>query len=233
MDYVANTTATTSTGCARARPCCSSAGRASGRTRPARSTRPGVSRGCSARRASVTSSTSGGTTSLTTGRPGSGRSHTTCPDSHERPHDRTPARHRGGLARCVRGARRAPRAGRRRDAAHRADPQRAVRPALPAALLGRDRPARLVVRPAARVAEEGLADGRRLPAEQPVHVPGDGEALRVLRADAARDPRARDVADPAQGAARAIERFQPTAERVQRAVRPRDDRRATSATRSS
>ena len=93
-----------------------------------------------------------------------------------------------------------------------------------AALLGRDRPARLVVRPAARVVEEGLADGRRLPAEQPLHVPGDGEALRVLRADAARDPRARDVADPAQGAAR--ERAVPTDGRaLQRAVRSRDDRR--------
>ena len=44
MDYVANTdTATTSTGCARARRCSSSAARASGRTRPARSSRPGVS----------------------------------------------------------------------------------------------------------------------------------------------------------------------------------------------
>ena len=91
---------------------------------------------------------------------------------------------------------------RRRDVAHRADPQRAVRPPLPATLLGRHRPARLVVRLAARVVEEGLADGRRLSAEQPVHVPGDGEALCVLRVDAARDPRAGDVADPAQGAAR-------------------------------
>ena len=60
----------------------------------------------------------------------------------------------------------------------------------------------LVVRPAARLAEEGRADGRRLSAEQPVHVPGDGEALGVLRDDAARAfAGARDVADPAQGAA--------------------------------
>ena len=94
-----------------------------------------------------------------------------------------------------------------------------------AALLARHRPARVVVRPAARVAEEDLADGRRLPAEQPVHLPGDGEALRVLRADAARDPRAGDLADPAQGAAR-----QPAlpadGRALQRAVRPRGDRRA-------
>ena len=142
----------------------------------------------------------------------------------ERPRDRPVARHRGGLAGRVRGARLAARAGRRQRAAHRAHRQRAVRPALPPALLDRHRPARVVVRPAARVAEEGLADGRRLSAEQPVHVPGDGEALGVLRADAARHPRARDVADPAQGAA--AEPALPADRRaLQRAVRPRGDRR--------
>ena len=92
------------------------------------------------------------------------------------------------------------------------------------ALLARDRPARLVVHGAARVAEEGLADGRRLPAEQPVHVPGDGEALGVLRDDAARPERARDVADPAQEPAR--ERALPADRRaLQPPVRPRGDRR--------
>ena len=39
MDYVANLQATISTGCARRPRCCSSAARASGRTRPARSSR--------------------------------------------------------------------------------------------------------------------------------------------------------------------------------------------------
>ena len=37
----------------------------------------------------------------------------------------------------------------------------------------------VVLRPA-RVAEEGRADGRRVPAQQPVHVPGDGEARGLL-----------------------------------------------------
>ena len=60
--------------------------------------------------------------------------------------------------------------------------------------------------------------------EQPVHVPGDGEALRVLRTDAARHPRARDLADPAQGAA---DKPSLPADRraLQRAVRRRVDRR--------
>src|SRR5207342_3842479 len=80
----------------------------------------------------------------------------------------------------------------------RADLQRALRPPLPPALLARDRPARLVVHGSARVAEEGLADGRRVPAQQPIHVPGDGEALRLLRDDAARVEGAGNVADPAQ-----------------------------------
>ena len=114
----------------------------------------------------------------------------------------------------------------------RADHERAVRPALEAALLARDRPARLVVHRPARVAEEGLADGRRLPAEQPVHVPGDGEALRLLRDDAARAERAGDVADPAQEPAR-----EPALRADRRALqpplRPRGDRGARSATRST
>src|SRR4029453_13887216 len=94
------------------------------------------------------------------------------------------------LAVCVRVPARAPRPDRVARAEAQADDgtdrQRAVRPSLPAALLARDRPARMVVRPPARVAEEGRADGRRLPAEQPVHVPVDGEARGLLRDAAAR-----------------------------------------------
>ena len=213
---------------------CSSAARGSGRTRPARSTRRSASARCSPRRAFR---------------------HEVDLWGHDVPHDwpswrRQIAHHLPRFCLMTEHAiglllgteedwpaafealvaRLGPVDG--HDAAHRADPQRAVRPALPAALLARDRPARVVVRPAARLAEEGLADGRRLSAEQPVHVPGDGEALGVLRADAARHPRAGDVADPAQGAAG--EPALPADRRaVQRAVRPRGDRRATSATRSS
>ena len=76
--------------------------------------------------------------------------------------------------------------GRDARAGRGADPQRAVRPALAAALHARHRPALLVVRPATGVAEEDRAARRRLPPQQPVHVPGDGEARRVLRDDAAR-----------------------------------------------
>ncbi len=79
--------------------------------------------------------------------------------------------------------------GRRRDRSQlrrRADHRRAVRPALRAVVRPGDRPARLLVLPPARVAEEGRADGRRLPAQLAVHLPGDGEARRLLRHDAAR-----------------------------------------------
>ena len=87
-------------------------------------------------------------------------------------------------------------------AGHRARDDRAVRPARAAAPRARHRPARpLVLRPA-RVDQEGRADGRRVPPEQPVHVPGDGEALGLLRDDPARAEGARDVARPAQAAAR-------------------------------
>src|SRR5205823_7372851 len=120
----------------------------------------------------------GVTTSRTTGPRGATRSPTICQGSSDGgARDRPAARHGGGLAGGIRGARNATRAGRRQRAAHGADLERAVRPPLPAALLARHRPARVVVRPAARVAEEGLADGRRVPLEQPLHVPGDGEAL--------------------------------------------------------
>ena len=158
--------------------------------------------------------------------------------AHERPPapDRSPPRHRGGLAARLRAPARAgwPDRPRGRDARadDGADHERAVRPALHAALLARDRPARLVVHGAARVAEEDLADGRRLPAQQPVHVPGDGEALGLLRDDAARPERAGDVADPAQEPAG--ERALPADRRaLQPPVRPRRDRRHGSATRST
>ena len=67
----------------------------------------------------------------------------------------------------------------------RAPDHRAVRPARQAAPRAGHRPARLLVLPPARVAEEGRADGRRLPAQQPVHLPVDGEARRLLRDDPA------------------------------------------------
>ena len=113
--------ATISTGCARRRRSCSSAGRASGRTRPARSSRRSASVRCSPRRASGTRSISGATTCRTTGRRGGGRSLIICPgscDARDRARDRPAPRHRGGLARGLRGARLAARSGRRAHAAH-------------------------------------------------------------------------------------------------------------------
>ena len=174
-----------------------------GRTRPARSTRPTGSHRCSRGRGFHTSWTSGERTRRTTGPHGNGRSLTIYPALSEHPH-RSPARHRGRLAPGLRGAR-LPAAGgtpRRRDAhlPHRADHQRAVRPPRAAALRAGDRPPRLVVRDRARVGEEGGADGRRLPAEQPVHVPGDGKALRLLRDDPPRAEGPGDLDGPAQGA---------------------------------
>ena len=73
----------------------------------------------------------------------------------------------------------------------RAHHGRAVRPALRAVVRPGDRPPRLLVLPPARVAEEGRADGRRVPAQLAVHVPGDGEARRLLRDDPARPQGAR------------------------------------------
>ena len=114
----------------------------------------------------------------------------------------------------------------------RADHDGAVRPARQAAPRPRRRPARLLVLPPARVAEEGRADGRRVPAQQPVHVPVDGEARGLLRDAAARAEGAADRARPAQEPARQralrLHRGQ-----VQPAVRPRRDRRRRSATRCS
>ena len=140
------------------------------------------------------------------------------------------ARHRGGLVDVVR----APRGARglvRRGAARRTrlDVERVTNE--PFDLRYRPRYALVIDRLgwwyalAARVAEEGRADGRRLRAEQPVHVPGDGEAFGVLRDDATRAEGARHVVDPAQAAAG--ERALPDDGRaLQPAVRPDDDRRA-------
>ena len=154
----------------------------------------------------------------------------------EAPPDGLAPGHRGGLAGRVRGRPRParPAAPRRRDARAlgRADPQRALRPALEAGLHARDRPALLVVRPPARVAEEDRAHGRRLPVEQPVHVPGHGEARGLLRDDAARPACPGDVAPPAQAPARQPA-LRADGRALQPGVRPRRGSASGSATRST
>ena len=156
-----------------------------------------------------TSSTSGATTCRTTGRRGAPRSPTICRAScrwRERLHliglllgteEDWPRAFEDAASRRL-----GPDRARRRDARARppsgSPTSRSTCAA--AAPRARDRPARLVVRHPARVAEEGRADGRRLPAEQPVHVPGDGEALGLLRDDPARAEGAGDLDDPAQAA---------------------------------
>ena len=107
---------------------------------------------------------------------------------------------------------------------HRADHDGAVRPARPSALRARDRPARVLVLPPARMAEEGRADERRVPAEQPVHVPVDGEARGLLRDDPARAQGAADRAGPAQGPAGQLA-LPVHRGPLQPAVRPARDRR--------
>ena len=102
----------------------------------------------------------------------------------------------------------------------RADHDGAVRPARQAALRPRRRPAGLLVLPPARVAEEGRVDGRRVPAQQPVHVPVDGEARGILRDAAARAEGAADGAGPAQEPARQ-RALRLHGGQVQPAVRPR------------
>ena len=97
-------------------------------------------------------------------------------------------------------------------------------PARPAASGPRHRPARVLVLRAARVVEEGLPDGRRLPAQQPVHVPVHGEALGLLRDDAAGAEDPRDRAGPVQEPARPRQvRLHRRA--LQPALRPGRDRR--------
>ena len=66
------------------------------------------------------------------------------------------------------------------------------------------RPARVLVLPPPGVAQEGRPDGRRLPAQQPVHVPVDGEARGLLRDDAARAQGAGDGARAVQEPARQL-----------------------------
>ena len=108
-----------------------------------------------------------------------------------RPPDRTAARRRGGLAAGVRGDPAPGRAGRRPTATTHtfASERLTIEPfdlTDPVRTEPGHRPARLLVLPPARVAEEGRAGQRHLPAQQPVHVPVDGEAQRLLRDDPAR-----------------------------------------------
>src|SRR6266542_145522 len=152
--------ATTGTGYGPGCRCCWSAGRASGRTRPARWSRPSGWPASSPRKASGTSWTCGATTYRMTGRHGAPSSPTTyrasarsnrvhCGSSHW-----LAARHRGRLAPGVRGAGPPARQGdrRRRHHApdhHRAGHHRTVQPALPAPALAGHRPARVLVLPPA------------------------------------------------------------------------------------
>ena len=106
----------------------------------------------------------------------------------------------------------------------RAADHRAVRPDGPGAHRARHRPPGLLVLPPARVAEEGRHGQRDLPAQQPVHLPVDGEALGVLRHAAARPEGA--THDP--GALQEPRRQRPLGlhrQEVQPALRPRQDRR--------
>ena len=107
----------------------------------------------------------------------------------------------------------------------RAPDHRALRPARQAAPRAGRRSPRLLVLPPARVAEEGGDDGRRLPAQQPLHLPVDGEARRLLRDDPLR----------AEGAAHGARALQAPARQralglhggpLQPPVRPRRGRRA-------
>ena len=82
----------------------------------------------------------------------------------------------------------------------------------------------LLVLPPARVAQEGRADGRRLPAQQPVHVPVDGEALGLLRVAAPRMHVPETVLVPYKNPVDNV-RWAYTSEQVQQVLRPRRDRR--------
>ena len=174
------------------------------------------------RRASGTSSTCGVTTCRTTGRPGGHSWRTTCRGSARSDRD-TPGR--AGWPRpstssgCCWAPRRTGRAPSRRwsrrlgpvdrrapGTTHRLRTKRVTIEPFnlrdqPAPRAGH-RPAGVLVLPPARVAEEGRADGRRLPAQQPVHVPVDGEARGVLRDDAAGAEGAGDRAGAVQAPAR-------------------------------
>src|ERR1039457_3491677 len=124
----------------------------------------------------------------------------------QNPSHRHVARGRGGLAggvRSVAGASGSRCARPRRDAPfhHRAGGHRALRPAHEASPFFGHRPPGLVVSDAPRVVEEGRAHGSRPSAQQPVHVPGHGEARRVLRHDPPRTQGAGDVDAAQQDAA--------------------------------
>ena len=100
---------------------------------------------------------------------------------------------------------------------------RAVRPHRPGAHRPGHRPARLLVLPPPRVAQEGRARQRHLPAQQPLHVPVDGEAQRLLRDDPPRPAGAKDRARALQEPGRQ----RPLGlhlEQVQPGVRPRRHR---------
>src|SRR5499427_3179655 len=215
----ATCTVTTSTGCAAGSACCWCAARASGRTPLDRCPAPYSSPSCSLARASGTSLTCGASTCPTTGPPGAPSSPITCHDSAEwganvdrfQAPDRVAARYRGGLAEGVRGDPAPGGSGRghRRHPARlrlRADHHRTVQPARPPPLQPGYRPARVLVLPPEGVAEEGLPDERRVPAQQPVHVPVCGEARGILRHDAAGPQGAGDRARPLQepGGQRAV-----------------------------
>ena len=239
-------TATTWTGCAAAVHRCWSAARASGRTPPARSSRPARWPGCWPARASRTSWTCGAMTWRTTGRPGGPARPPPARDSADvREEAECPTRNISSgccsaprrTGRGLRDAAAPARAGHRRGRHHphattRADHHRAVQPARPAPPRAGHRPAGVLVLPPARVAEEGRADGRRVPAQQPVHVPVHGEARRLLRDDAPRAEGARDraraVQEPARQRPVGLHRGP-----VQPAVRPGRGRRAGWATRCS
>ena len=108
--------------------------------------------------------------------------------SHEQgPPGRAAARRRGGLAARVRGdpapgRAAAPSTATTHTVSQRAADHRAVPARRPGPHRAGHRPAGALVLPPARVAEEGRAGQRHLPAQQPVHVPVDGEAQRLLRA---------------------------------------------------
>ena len=153
-----------------------------------------------------------------------GGSHTPMHDA-QNPSHRHAARGRGGLAGRVRGVAGTGRsfgARGRGDPSlhHRADDDRALRSAHEAAPFAGHRPPRLVVSDAPRVVEEGRAHGPRPPAQQPVHVPGDGEARGVLRDDPARAQGARNL-DAAQQDASGQPAFPGNRGAVSALLRPR------------
>ena len=103
----------------------------------------------------------------------------------------------------------------------------------PAALRPGHRPAGVLVLPPAGVAEEGRADERHLPAQQPVHVPVDGEARRLLRDDPARASTSRTPCWCRTRTRSTTRSWAYTASKLQPGLRPGRGRRAGWATRCS